>query len=235
MLPVRLEQSPCFTEGVSLQEAFDKKIPQRFPWVKKNGQALDFLGYPQGFKLDGARVFLPKRGWVRFINSREIGATGKKVPAKSRLNSSLLGQGWLEFRRQLEDKLAGNGGWRHTYQKGRTCPVCRCSGRRRHAASSRNPPRQLLRSVCSCAGGGGILGPQAGENVKTVSQCPIVWLQKHSTCGFWHSNWRLDFSPFSHLRPISNCRNLQHNISNYQVPWQRLFGMAWHEVMAIFC
>jgi hypothetical protein len=99
----------------------------------------------------------------------------------------------------------------------------------------RQQARQQVRSVCSCAGGGGILGLQAGENSKTVSQCPIAWLQKHRTCGFWHCNWRLDFSPFSHLRPISNCRNLQHNISNYQVPWQRLSGMAWHEVMAIFC
>ncbi len=121
VLPVRLEQTMRFLDKAP-REAFDKKNPQRFPWVKKKGQGIDSCRYPQGFKLDGHRVFLPKRGWVRFINSREIGATGKKVREKSLLSSSLLGQGWLEFRRQLEDKLAGNGGWRHTCQKGQDLP-----------------------------------------------------------------------------------------------------------------
>ena len=55
-------------------------------------------------------------------------APGKKVLARSRLNRSLLGQGWFEFRRQLEDKLAWNGGWliRVVPQNtSRTCPVRR--------------------------------------------------------------------------------------------------------------
>jgi putative transposase len=52
---------------------------------------------------------------------------GKQVQAKSGLNKSILDQGWFEFRRQLDYKLAWNGGWlipvppRNT---SRTCPCC---------------------------------------------------------------------------------------------------------------
>ena len=52
---------------------------------------------------------------------------GKSVKAKSGLNKAILDQGWAEFRRQLEYKLAWNGGTllavpaHHTSQ---TCPEC---------------------------------------------------------------------------------------------------------------
>lgn len=52
---------------------------------------------------------------------------GQNVKAKSGLNKSILDQGWFEFRRQLDYKLAWNGGWlivvppHHT---SRTCPRC---------------------------------------------------------------------------------------------------------------
>ncbi|GGX88083.1 transposase [Litchfieldella qijiaojingensis] len=52
---------------------------------------------------------------------------GKQVRAKSGLNKSILDQGWFEFRRQLDYKLAWNGGHliamppRNT---SRTCPCC---------------------------------------------------------------------------------------------------------------
>jgi putative transposase len=54
---------------------------------------------------------------------------GKNVVAKSGLNKSILDQGWFEFRRQLEYKLAWNGGVlvavppQYTSQ---TCPACGC-------------------------------------------------------------------------------------------------------------
>jgi putative transposase len=56
-----------------------------------------------------------------------IGKPGKQVQAKSGLNKAILDQGWFEFRRQLDYKLAWNGGWpipvppRNT---SRTCPCC---------------------------------------------------------------------------------------------------------------
>ncbi len=54
-------------------------------------------------------------------------APGRNVKAKSRLNKSILDQGWFEFRRQLEYKQAWRGGQvvavnpRNT---SRTCPCC---------------------------------------------------------------------------------------------------------------
>lgn len=52
---------------------------------------------------------------------------GKQVRAKSGLNKSILDQGWFEFRRQLDYKLAWNGG--HliavpAQNTSRTCPCC---------------------------------------------------------------------------------------------------------------
>lgn len=53
--------------------------------------------------------------------------SGKNVRAKSGLNKSILDQGWFEFRRQLEYKLAWNGGWLVAVppkNTSRTCPSC---------------------------------------------------------------------------------------------------------------
>jgi transposase len=52
---------------------------------------------------------------------------GKNVKAKSGLNKCILDQGWFEFRRQLEYKLAWNGGWLIAVppqNTSRTCPAC---------------------------------------------------------------------------------------------------------------
>lgn len=52
---------------------------------------------------------------------------GNNVRAKSGLNKSILDQGWFEFRRQLEYKLAWNGGWLVAVppkNTSRTCPSC---------------------------------------------------------------------------------------------------------------
>jgi putative transposase len=54
---------------------------------------------------------------------------GKNVRAKSGLNKSILDQGWFEFRRQLDYKLAWNGGWLVAVppqNTSRTCPTCGC-------------------------------------------------------------------------------------------------------------
>jgi putative transposase len=52
---------------------------------------------------------------------------GKNVRAKSGLNKSILDQGWFEFRRQLDYKLAWNGGYLiavSPQNTSRTCPCC---------------------------------------------------------------------------------------------------------------
>jgi putative transposase len=54
-------------------------------------------------------------------------APGRNVRAKSGLNKSILDQGWFEFRRQLDYKLAWNGGWLIAvppHNTSRTCPAC---------------------------------------------------------------------------------------------------------------
>lgn len=56
-----------------------------------------------------------------------VDAPGKNVRAKSSLNKSILDQGWFEFRRQLEYKLAWAGGWLIAvppHNTSRTCPAC---------------------------------------------------------------------------------------------------------------
>ena len=54
-------------------------------------------------------------------------APGRNIRAKSGLNKSILDQGWFEFRRQLEYKLAWKGGHLVVVppqNTSRTCPCC---------------------------------------------------------------------------------------------------------------
>ncbi|MGL5907850.1 MAG: RNA-guided endonuclease InsQ/TnpB family protein [Shewanella sp.] len=67
---------------------------------------------------------------VRNMSKSAAGTTekpGKNVRAKSGLNKAILDQGWFEFRRQLDYKLAWNGGHLiavQTKNTSRTCPCC---------------------------------------------------------------------------------------------------------------
>ena len=56
-----------------------------FPRFKKKGQH-DSFRYPQGVKLEqhNNRIFLPKLGWVRYRNSREVLGTIKNVTVRCR-------------------------------------------------------------------------------------------------------------------------------------------------------
>jgi len=67
---------------------------------------------------------------VRNMSKSAAGSTeapGRNVRAKSGLNKSILDQGWFEFRRQLDYKLAWRGGWLVVVPPqytSRTCPCC---------------------------------------------------------------------------------------------------------------
>ncbi|MDD5412803.1 MAG: transposase, partial [Methylobacter sp.] len=65
-----------------LERAYKNFFEKRadFPRFKKKGQS-DSFRYPQGCKLDQAnnRIFLPKLGWIRYRNSREVLGTVKNV------------------------------------------------------------------------------------------------------------------------------------------------------------
>jgi len=55
----------------ALKDAFNKKSPKKFPQFKKKGLH-DSFRYPQGIKLDGNKIFLPKVGFVSFFKSRDV-------------------------------------------------------------------------------------------------------------------------------------------------------------------
>lgn len=78
-----LQQTLKFLDK-AIMEAFDKKNPKRFPVFKKKGLAGDSFRYPQGFKLDGNQIFLPKIGWVRITKSREIEGVARNVTVSRR-------------------------------------------------------------------------------------------------------------------------------------------------------
>lgn len=56
----------------AFSDFFDKNQKTKlFPKFKKKGLK-DSFRYPQGFRINGNRIFLPKIGWVRFFKSRKI-------------------------------------------------------------------------------------------------------------------------------------------------------------------
>ena len=95
----------------------------------------------------------------------------------SNLNKSILDQGWFEFRRQLDYKLAWQGGWLVAVLPQYTSRECGFeenanvlrAGHARFAcdaASSRNPPKRLRGGSTPRLSAVGISGLQAGEDVK---------------------------------------------------------------------
>jgi len=55
----------------AVKDAFDPKQPDKhFPTFKKKFVSRDSFRYPQGFRLEGPKVFLPKLGWISFRKSR---------------------------------------------------------------------------------------------------------------------------------------------------------------------
>lgn len=67
----------------ALQDAFCKT--KGFPKFKKKFQH-DSFRYPQGTKLDGDKIYLPKIGWFEFRKSREIEGTIKNVTVSKTIN-----------------------------------------------------------------------------------------------------------------------------------------------------
>ncbi|AOY97600.1 cytosine methyltransferase (plasmid) [Cupriavidus sp. USMAA2-4] len=76
----------------------------------------------------------------------DVETPGKNVRAKSVLNKSILDQGWFEFRRQLDYKLAWSGGLLIAvppHNTSRTCPACGC-------VSAGNRPSQAVFRCIEC-------------------------------------------------------------------------------------
>jgi len=73
----------------AFKDGFDQSQPlKQMPTFKKRGDRNSFT-FPQGFKIEGKRIFLPKIGWVNFRKSRKIIGTPKNITI------SRLGRYWF--------------------------------------------------------------------------------------------------------------------------------------------
>ena len=78
-------------------DAFDPEQPnKRFPKFKRKRRFRGFR-YPQGVKIEGNRVYLPKVGWLRFRKSREI--PGK---LKNTTDTYHAGHWYVSFQTEVE-------------------------------------------------------------------------------------------------------------------------------------
>jgi len=63
----------------AFREGFDRSQPlKRIPVFKKKGSG-DGIRFPQGFKIDNRRIFLPRIGWVGFYKSFNIEGKVKNI------------------------------------------------------------------------------------------------------------------------------------------------------------
>lgn len=96
---------------------------------------------------------------VRNMSASATGSTekpGKNVRAKSGLNKSILDQGWFEFRRQLEYKLAWNGGWMVAVPPKNTSRTCPCCG---HVSKDNRKTQEKFHCVaCGFEGNADVVG-----------------------------------------------------------------------------
>ncbi|MBL8131545.1 MAG: transposase [Anaerolineae bacterium] len=71
---------------LDLDDAFERffKKQTRYPQFKKKHGKRQSFTYPQGVKVDGAKAWLPKIGWVRFRKSREIEGVIKRATISRR-------------------------------------------------------------------------------------------------------------------------------------------------------
>lgn len=72
----------------AFKDGFDKKQKNKRIPVFKRKWGKDSFSYPQGFKIDNRRVFLPKLGWLSFHKSRKILGKAKNLTVKK------MGDGW---------------------------------------------------------------------------------------------------------------------------------------------
>jgi putative transposase len=84
-----------------LESAYKNFFAKRaeFPRFKKKGLSSDSFRFPQGFKIDepNSRIFLPKLGWMRYRNSRNILGTPKNITV-----SCLVGKWYASVQTEQE-------------------------------------------------------------------------------------------------------------------------------------
>jgi putative transposase len=77
--PSQVLQQKLMDLDMAFRDGFDRSQPfKRIPVFKKKGRGQG-LRFPQGFKIENRRIFLPKIGWVGFYKSRPIHGKIKNV------------------------------------------------------------------------------------------------------------------------------------------------------------
>ena len=88
----------------AFRDAFDKNQTMKKLPVFKRKFCSDRLTFPQGFKFDNRKVFLPKLGWVSFYKSRDIEGTPKNVTVKR------CADGWyISVQVEIKDPVRSGG------------------------------------------------------------------------------------------------------------------------------
>ena len=105
---------------------------------------------------------------------------GRNVSAKAGLNKSILDQGWFEFRRQLDDKLAWRGGWLVAVPAQNTSRTCPCCGH--VSADNRQTQAQFVCVQCGFEDNAVLVGA-----INILARGMEIWREKGGTRpdGLW--------------------------------------------------
>ena len=94
----------------AFRDGFDRKQSlKRIPVFKKKGRG-DSIRFPQCFKIDNRKIFLPKIGWVGFYKSRHIHGSPKNITVSRRGDkwyASIQVEQLIEIRKHPSDSEIG--------------------------------------------------------------------------------------------------------------------------------
>jgi putative transposase len=94
----------------AFKDGFDRKQPmKRIPVFKMKGRG-DGIRFPQGFRIDNRRIFLPKIGWVGFYKSCTIQGRPKNITVSRRggkWHTSIQVEQMIEIGKHASDSEIG--------------------------------------------------------------------------------------------------------------------------------
>ena len=108
--PSQVLQQKLLDLDRAFRDCFDRKQPlKRLPVFKKKGRG-EGIRFPQGFKIEGRRIFLPKIGWVGFFRSCPVEGTIKNITVSARAGrwyASIQVEQELDIKKHPSDSEVG--------------------------------------------------------------------------------------------------------------------------------
>ena len=108
--PSQVLQQKLMDLEKAFRDCFDKSQPlKRIPVFKRKGRG-DGIRFPQGFKIEGRRIFFPKIGWVGFYKSQDIEGRAKNITITQRAGrwyASIQVEQTLEIEKHHSDTEIG--------------------------------------------------------------------------------------------------------------------------------